>query len=95
MIGWKGAVAKVCLGSASYCEGENYHSQQSIEAEAFHLPIGGHDQKFPVICLSHQVLAIHRAADLLHFPSLSSYFGRPFCPQEKVKGVGNTISIDP
>jgi hypothetical protein len=48
-----------------------------------------------LICLSHRGWEIHGVADLLLFPGLSSYLGTPFCPQEKVTGLDNTISIDP
>jgi hypothetical protein len=61
-------------------------------ADWFHLPMG-HGQNFPVICVSHQGWAIHWAADL-QFPGLSGCVVHPLFPQEKVKGVGNTISIN-
>jgi hypothetical protein len=65
-----------------------------LDADWFHIPMG-HDQKFPVSCRSRQALAIHWVADLLLFLGHSSSFGSPFCPQEKVKGVGNITFIDP
>ena len=55
----------------------------------------GHGQNFPVICLSLQGWVIPWAAYLLHFPGLSSCFGTPFCPQEKVSGLNNIIAFDP
>jgi hypothetical protein len=69
-------------------------SAKAFEAESFHLPMA-HGQNFPVICLSHHGWAIHWAADLLLFLGVASCSGHPFCPQEKVTGLVNTISIDP
>ena len=65
-----------------------------FEADWFHLPMG-HDQKFPVSYRSRQGLAVHWVADLLLFPGRSSIFGSPFCSQQKVTGLDNTIPIDP
>ena len=54
----------------------------------------GISQSFPVICLPRQGCASPWAADLLLFPGVARCSWHPFCPQEKVNGLVNTISID-